>query len=83
MFLKKRIVTLCNCVFESIMHSLQTAFTDYCCNSFLLRFVHDGTILDTDEATWDFGNTLNVKSMFLMCKQFIPKVGKIVPTTRS
>ncbi|KAK7107521.1 dehydrogenase/reductase SDR family member 6-like [Littorina saxatilis] len=37
-------------------------------------FVADGTILDTDEKTWDFSFDLNVKSMYRMCRAFIPKM---------
>jgi len=39
-------------------------------------FVHHGTILDTDDAAWDFSFNLNVKSMFHMCKAFIPHMLK-------
>lgn len=35
-------------------------------------FVANGTILDCDEATWDFSLDLNVKSMFRMCKAVLP-----------
>jgi 2-keto-3-deoxy-L-fuconate dehydrogenase len=35
-------------------------------------FVANGTILDCDEATWDFSLDLNVKSMFRMCKAALP-----------
>ncbi|KAK7497292.1 hypothetical protein BaRGS_00011586 [Batillaria attramentaria] len=37
-------------------------------------FVANGTILDTDEKTWDFSFDLNVKSMYRMCRAFIPKM---------
>ncbi|XP_077976928.1 dehydrogenase/reductase SDR family member 6-like [Glandiceps talaboti] len=37
-------------------------------------FVAHGTILDCDEKTWDFSMNLNVKSMFIMSKQVIPKM---------
>jgi len=37
-------------------------------------FVANGTILDTDEKTWDFSFDLNVKSMYRMCRKFIPKM---------
>nr|KAG5706798.1 hypothetical protein BaRGS_004133 [Batillaria attramentaria] len=36
-------------------------------------FVANGTILDTDEKTWDFSFDLNVKSIYRMCRAFIPK----------
>ncbi|PVD29272.1 hypothetical protein C0Q70_11869 [Pomacea canaliculata] len=36
-------------------------------------FVANGTLLDTDEKTWDFSFDLNVKSMYRMCRAFIPK----------
>jgi len=39
-------------------------------------FVANGTILDTDEKTWDFSFDLNVKSMYRMCRAFIPKMIK-------
>ncbi|MDJ0684965.1 MAG: SDR family oxidoreductase [Alphaproteobacteria bacterium] len=35
-------------------------------------FVHAGPILDCSEADWDFAFRLNVKSMFLMNKAFLP-----------
>ncbi len=35
-------------------------------------FVHHGTILDCDEAAWDFSFNLNVKSMYRMIRAFIP-----------
>lgn len=35
-------------------------------------FVHHGTILDCDEAAWDFSNDLNVKSMYRMIRAFLP-----------
>jgi len=35
-------------------------------------FVHNGTILDCDEKTWDFSFDLNVKSMYRMIKAFLP-----------
>ena len=38
-------------------------------------FVANGTILDVDEKTWDFSFDLNVKSMYRMCRAFVPKVG--------
>ncbi|XP_067674479.1 dehydrogenase/reductase SDR family member 6-like [Haliotis asinina] len=37
-------------------------------------FVHNGTILDCDEKSWDFSFDLNVKSMYRMCKQVLPKM---------
>ncbi|KAL3882909.1 hypothetical protein ACJMK2_029211 [Sinanodonta woodiana] len=37
-------------------------------------YVFDGTLLDTDEKSWDFSFDLNVKSMYRMCRQFIPKM---------
>lgn len=40
----------------------------------VFRFVHHGSILDCEEADWDFTMNLNVRSMFLMCKTFLPKV---------
>jgi 2-keto-3-deoxy-L-fuconate dehydrogenase len=35
-------------------------------------FVHQGTILDCTEKDWDFSFDLNVKSMFRMCRAFLP-----------
>ncbi|KAG7274499.1 hypothetical protein CRUP_025692 [Coryphaenoides rupestris] len=37
-------------------------------------FVHHGSILDCEEADWDFTMNLNVRSMFLMTKAFLPKM---------
>ncbi|KAG8593081.1 hypothetical protein GDO81_000717 [Engystomops pustulosus] len=37
-------------------------------------FVHHGTILDCEEADWDFTMNLNVRSMYLMIKTFLPKM---------
>ncbi|XP_060554642.1 dehydrogenase/reductase SDR family member 6-like [Ruditapes philippinarum] len=37
-------------------------------------FVFHGTILDTEEKDWDFSFDLNVKSMYRMCKAFLPKM---------
>ncbi|CAG5122991.1 unnamed protein product, partial [Candidula unifasciata] len=36
-------------------------------------YVHDGTLLDLDEKAWDFSFNVNVKSLYFMCSQFIPK----------
>ena len=35
-------------------------------------FVHDGTVLDCDQADWDRAFDLNVRSMFLTIKSFLP-----------
>jgi 2-dehydro-3-deoxy-L-fuconate 4-dehydrogenase len=35
-------------------------------------FVHNGSILDCSDADWDFSFDLNVKSMFRMCRAFLP-----------
>ena len=35
-------------------------------------FVHQGTILDCPERDWDFSLDLNVKSMYRMCRAFLP-----------
>lgn len=35
-------------------------------------FVHQGTILDCTEKDWDFSFDLNVKSMFRVCRAFLP-----------
>ncbi|MFT7807665.1 3-hydroxybutyrate dehydrogenase type 2 [Arapaima gigas] len=37
-------------------------------------FVHHGTILDCDEEGWDFTMNVNVRSMYLMTKVFLPKM---------
>ncbi|KAL2097493.1 hypothetical protein ACEWY4_006700 [Coilia grayii] len=37
-------------------------------------YVHHGSILDTDEKDWDFTMNVNVRSMFLMIKAFLPKM---------
>lgn len=37
-------------------------------------FVHNGTILETPEDKYDFSFDLNVKSVYRMCTQFIPKM---------
>ncbi|GAB4180461.1 MAG: SDR family oxidoreductase [Thalassobaculales bacterium] len=35
-------------------------------------YVHNGTILDCDEAAWDFSMSLNVKAMWRMIRAFLP-----------
>jgi 2-keto-3-deoxy-L-fuconate dehydrogenase len=35
-------------------------------------FVANGTILDCDEATWDFSVDLNLKAMYRMCRAVLP-----------
>ena len=35
-------------------------------------YVHDGTILECDEASWDFSFDVNVKSMYRMIRAFLP-----------
>jgi len=35
-------------------------------------FVHNGSILECSDADWDFSFDLNVKSMFRMCRAFLP-----------
>ncbi|XP_075057052.1 dehydrogenase/reductase SDR family member 6 isoform X1 [Mixophyes fleayi] len=37
-------------------------------------FVHHGTILDCEEADWDITMNINVRSMYLMIKTFLPKM---------
>ena len=37
-------------------------------------FVHHGTILDVLPEDWDFSFTLNVRSMYLMIRAFLPKM---------
>ncbi|XP_015261259.1 PREDICTED: 3-hydroxybutyrate dehydrogenase type 2 isoform X1 [Gekko japonicus] len=45
---------------------------DVLCN--VAGYVHHGTILDCDEKDWDFTMTVNVRSMYLMIKAFLPKM---------
>nr|XP_020652056.1 3-hydroxybutyrate dehydrogenase type 2 [Pogona vitticeps]XP_020652057.1 3-hydroxybutyrate dehydrogenase type 2 [Pogona vitticeps] len=45
---------------------------DVLCN--IAGFVHHGTILDCDEKDWDFTMNVNVRSMYLMIKAFLPKM---------
>ncbi|NXJ98676.1 BDH2 dehydrogenase, partial [Corythaixoides concolor] len=44
---------------------------DVLCN--IAGFVHHGTILDCEEQDWNFTMNLNVRSMYLMIKTFLPK----------
>ncbi|NXS99486.1 BDH2 dehydrogenase, partial [Jacana jacana] len=44
---------------------------DVLCN--IAGFVHHGTILECDEQDWNFTMNLNVHSMYLMIKTFLPK----------
>ena len=37
-------------------------------------FVHHGTILDCNEKDWDFSFNVNIKSMYLMTKEILPKM---------
>ena len=37
---------------------------------------HDTNVVDTDEATWDRVNDVNLKSMFLTCKHVIPHMAR-------
>ena len=39
-------------------------------------FVHAGTILDCPESDWDFAFSLNVNSMLLMNKAFLPAMAR-------
>jgi len=39
-------------------------------------FVHQGTILECTETDWDFSVDLNVKSMYRMCRAFLPAMLK-------
>ncbi|KAL8206870.1 UNVERIFIED_CONTAM: putative diacetyl reductase [(R)-acetoin forming] 2 [Gekko kuhli] len=45
---------------------------DVLCN--VAGYVHHGTILDCEEKDWDFTMTVNVRSMYLMIKAFLPKM---------
>ncbi|NXM41497.1 BDH2 dehydrogenase, partial [Gymnorhina tibicen] len=44
---------------------------DVLCN--IAGYVHHGTILECEEQDWDFTMNLNVRSMYLMIKTFLPK----------
>ncbi|NXN66428.1 BDH2 dehydrogenase, partial [Himantopus himantopus] len=44
---------------------------DVLCN--IAGFVHHGTILECEEQDWNFTMNLNVRSMYLMIKTFLPK----------
>ncbi|GCB76018.1 hypothetical protein scyTo_0020969, partial [Scyliorhinus torazame] len=37
-------------------------------------FVHHGTILECEDKDWDFTMNLNVRSMYLMIRTFLPKM---------
>ncbi|KAF4071313.1 hypothetical protein AMELA_G00271780 [Ameiurus melas] len=37
-------------------------------------FVHHGTVLDCEESDWDFTMNLNVRSMYLMIRAFLPQM---------
>ncbi|XP_014785243.1 dehydrogenase/reductase SDR family member 6 isoform X2 [Octopus bimaculoides] len=37
-------------------------------------FVHNGTLLECDEKSWDSSFDLNVKSVYRVCSEFIPKM---------
>ena len=39
-------------------------------------FVHHGTILECDEKDWDFSFDVNIKSMYFMTKEILPKMIK-------
>ena len=39
-------------------------------------FVHHGTILDCDEKDWDFSFDVNIKSMYFMTREILPKMIK-------
>ncbi|XP_044284744.1 3-hydroxybutyrate dehydrogenase type 2 [Varanus komodoensis] len=45
---------------------------DVLCN--IAGFVHHGTILDCEEKDWDFTMNINIRSMYLMIKTFLPKM---------
>ncbi|XP_060103323.1 dehydrogenase/reductase SDR family member 6 [Heteronotia binoei] len=45
---------------------------DVLCN--VAGYVHHGTILDCEEKDWDFTMAVNVRSMYLMIKAFLPKM---------
>jgi 2-keto-3-deoxy-L-fuconate dehydrogenase len=37
-------------------------------------YVHAGTVLDCDDKAWDFSFNLNVRSMYLMIRAFLPQM---------
>ena len=39
-------------------------------------YVHHGTIMECEEKDWDFSFNVNVKSMYLMIKEILPKMSK-------
>ena len=39
-------------------------------------YVHHGTIMECEEKDWDFSFNVNVKSMYLMIKEILPKMIK-------
>ncbi|XP_074848091.1 dehydrogenase/reductase SDR family member 6 [Carettochelys insculpta] len=45
---------------------------DVLCN--IAGFVHHGTILECEDTDWNFTMNLNVRSMYLMIKTFLPKM---------
>ncbi|XP_032650162.1 dehydrogenase/reductase SDR family member 6 isoform X2 [Chelonoidis abingdonii] len=45
---------------------------DVLCN--VAGFVHHGTILECEETDWNFTMNLNIRSMYLMIKTFLPKM---------
>ncbi|NXD14678.1 BDH2 dehydrogenase, partial [Nothocercus nigrocapillus] len=47
---------------------------DVLCN--IAGFVHHGTILECEEQDWDFTMSINIRSMYLMTKTFLPKMIK-------
>lgn len=46
-------------------------------------FVHHGTVLDVLPEDWDFSFELNVRSMYLMIRAFLPKMLEHVKTTQA
>ena len=46
-------------------------------------FVHHGTVLDVLPEDWDFSFELNVKSMYLMIRAFLPKMLEHAKTHRA
>ncbi|XP_075356773.1 dehydrogenase/reductase SDR family member 6 isoform X2 [Mycteria americana] len=52
----------------------ETERIDVLCN--VAGFVHHGTILECEEQDWNFTMNLNVRSMYLMIKTFLPKMLK-------
>jgi 3-hydroxybutyrate dehydrogenase len=56
-------------VFFSKIHKVDVLFN-------AVGYVHHGTIMECEEKDWDFSFNVNVKSMYLMIKEILPKMIK-------